>query len=149
MGEKYLVNIHVHLKPFQCLDNYIQLRLVSNTLISSYPRKKSSTAEIRDHCKMLYNIENHRIEELDNLATIFSDRFRICYVLDQPPEEWDGGVGFISKEMILTHCPAPASDIQILRCEPQLMNKAMAAHLKDLGSECNAASQQRFRVSTL
>ncbi|KAH9762922.1 hypothetical protein KPL70_000989 [Citrus sinensis] len=99
MGEKYLVNIHVHLKPFQCLDNYIQLRL----------------------------------EELDNLATIFSDRFRICYVLDQPPEEWDGGVGFISKEMILTHCPAPASDIQILRCEPQLMNKAMAAHLKDLG----------------
>lgn len=27
--DKYLVNIHVHLKPFQCLDNYIQLHLVS------------------------------------------------------------------------------------------------------------------------
>lgn len=72
-------------------------------------------------------------EELDNLATIFSDRFRIYYVLNQPPEEWDGGVGFISKEMILTHCPAPASDMQILRCGPPPMNKAMAAHLKDLG----------------
>ncbi|KAH9791113.1 NADH-cytochrome b5 reductase [Citrus sinensis] len=51
----------------------------------------------------------------------------------QPPQEWDGGVGFISKEMILTHCPAPASDIQILWCGPPPTNKAMAAHLKDLG----------------
>ncbi|KAK9221550.1 hypothetical protein WN944_009977 [Citrus x changshan-huyou] len=54
-------------------------------------------------------------------------------ILLKPPQEWDGGVGFISKEMILTHCPAPASDIQILRCGPPPTNKAMAAHLKDLG----------------
>lgn len=31
----------------------------------------------------------------------------------QPPEVWDGGVGFVSKEMIQTHCPAPAADIQV------------------------------------
>ena len=31
----------------------------------------------------------------------------------QPPEVWDGGVGFVSKEMIQTHCPAPAPDIQV------------------------------------
>lgn len=31
----------------------------------------------------------------------------------QPPEVWDGGVGFVSKEMIQEHCPAPASDIQV------------------------------------
>ncbi|KAH9791115.1 NADH-cytochrome b5 reductase [Citrus sinensis] len=54
-------------------------------------------------------------------------------ILLKPPQEWDGGVGFISKEMILTHCPAPASDIQILWCGPPPTNKAMAAHLKDLG----------------
>ncbi|KAA3486318.1 Interferon-related developmental regulator 1 [Gossypium australe] len=33
--------------------------------------------------------------------------------LHVPPEVWDGHVGFVSKEMIQTHCPAPASNIQI------------------------------------
>lgn len=31
----------------------------------------------------------------------------------QPPEVWNGGVGFVSKEMVQTHCPAPAPDIQV------------------------------------
>ncbi|KAM7260094.1 hypothetical protein ACFE04_015835 [Oxalis oulophora] len=72
-------------------------------------------------------------EELDNLASTFPKRFSLFYVLNQPPEEWNGGVGFVSKEMIQAHCPAPGPDIQILRCGPPPMNKAMAAHLLDLG----------------
>jgi hypothetical protein len=33
----------------------------------------------------------------------------------QPPENWNGngGVGFVSKEMIQSHCPAPAKDIKV------------------------------------
>ncbi|KAH7837749.1 hypothetical protein Vadar_017512 [Vaccinium darrowii] len=54
-------------------------------------------------------------------------------ILLKAPEGWDGGVGFISKEMIQDQCPAPAPDIQILRCGPPPMNKAMAAHLDVLG----------------
>ncbi|KAE9462080.1 hypothetical protein C3L33_06020, partial [Rhododendron williamsianum] len=72
-------------------------------------------------------------EELDNLATNFPSRFTVYYVLNQPPEVWDGGIGFVSKEMIQAQCPAPAPDIQILRCGPPPMNKAMAAHLDALG----------------
>ncbi|KAM0989870.1 hypothetical protein ACFX2J_008345 [Malus domestica] len=82
-------------------------------------------------------------EELDGLASNYPDRFNIYYVLNQPPEVWDGGVGFVSKEMIQEHLPAPAHDIQasefkslqtrILRCGPPPMNKAMAAHLEALG----------------
>ena len=34
-------------------------------------------------------------------------------LLPQPPEEWRGGHGFVSKEMIQTHCPAPAPDIRV------------------------------------
>ncbi|KAI8562660.1 hypothetical protein RHMOL_Rhmol03G0051800 [Rhododendron molle] len=71
-------------------------------------------------------------EELDGLAANYPDRFKIYYVLNQPPEVWNGGVGFVSKEMIQAHCPAPAADIQILRCGPPPMNKAMAAHLDAL-----------------
>lgn len=72
-------------------------------------------------------------EELDGLATNYPDQFKIYYVLNQPPEVWDGGVGFVSKEMIQTHCPAPAADVQILRCGPPPMNKAMGGHLNDIG----------------
>ncbi|XP_037414550.1 NADH--cytochrome b5 reductase 1-like [Triticum dicoccoides] len=72
-------------------------------------------------------------EELDSLAEEYPDRFKIFYVLNQPPEVWNGGVGFVSQDMIKTHCPAPAEDIQILRCGPPPMNKAMAAHLEELG----------------
>lgn len=72
-------------------------------------------------------------EELDKLAAQYPDRFSVYYVLNQPPEVWNGGVGFVSKEMIKENCPAPASDIQVLRCGPPPMNKAMAAHLDDLG----------------
>ncbi|KAJ6717154.1 putative proteinDH-CYTOCHROME B5 REDUCTASE [Salix koriyanagi] len=80
-------------------------------------------------------------EEIDNLATIFPNQFNIYYVLNQPPEGWEGGVGFISKEMIQSRCPAPAHDVQILRCGPPPMNKAMAAHLNDLGY----TSQMQFQ----
>ncbi|KAG6750836.1 hypothetical protein POTOM_045351 [Populus tomentosa] len=72
-------------------------------------------------------------EELDTLAERYSSHFNVYYVLNQPPETWDGGVGFVSKEMIQTYCPAPAPDIKILRCGPPPMNKAMAAHLEGLG----------------
>ncbi|KAM0898373.1 hypothetical protein ACQ4PT_021972 [Festuca glaucescens] len=72
-------------------------------------------------------------EELDSMAEEYPDRFKIYYVLNQPPEVWNGGVGFVSQDMIKTHCPVPADDIQILRCGPPPMNKAMAAHLEELG----------------
>ncbi|KAF9596254.1 hypothetical protein IFM89_008417 [Coptis chinensis] len=94
-------------------------------------------------------------EELDSLASNYPDRFKVYYVLNQitaiyncvtavdshmnlafifsqPPEEWNGGVGFVSKEMIQAHLPAPASDIRVLRCGPPPMNKAMAGHLDAL-----------------
>ncbi|CAL1382456.1 unnamed protein product [Linum trigynum] len=72
-------------------------------------------------------------EELEVLASRYPDSFKIYYVLNQPPEVWNGGVGFVSKEMIQTHLPAPAAGIQILRCGPPPMNKAMAAHLEAIG----------------
>ncbi|XP_061975117.1 NADH--cytochrome b5 reductase 1-like isoform X2 [Populus nigra] len=72
-------------------------------------------------------------EDLDDFARKFPDRFKVYYVLSKPPEAWTGGGGHVSKEMIQSHCPPPAPDIQILRCGPPGMNKAMAAHLNALG----------------
>lgn len=38
-------------------------------------------------------------EDLDNLAKE-DPGFRVHYVLNNPPEKWDGGVGFVTPEMI-------------------------------------------------
>jgi len=38
-------------------------------------------------------------EDLDQLAKE-DKRFRVYYVLNNPPEKWDGGVGFVTPEMI-------------------------------------------------
>ncbi|KAJ7976461.1 NADH-cytochrome b5 reductase [Quillaja saponaria] len=71
--------------------------------------------------------------ELDGLATNYPDCFKVFFVLNEAPEGWNGGVGYVTKEMIQAHLPAASPDIQILRCGPPPMNKAMAAYLEALG----------------
>ncbi|KAH7301303.1 hypothetical protein KP509_23G019400 [Ceratopteris richardii] len=72
-------------------------------------------------------------EELDNFHRKYPGRFSVHYVLEKPPNDWEGSVGYISKELIQSFCPAPSPDIQMLRCGPPMMNKAMQAHLDALG----------------
>lgn len=55
-------------------------------------------------------------KELDELAQQHSDRFKVYYVLNNPPEGWTGGVGFVTKEMIEEHLPAHAEDHKALLC---------------------------------
>ena len=55
-------------------------------------------------------------KELDELANKYPSRFRVFYVLNNPPMGWTGGVGFVSKEQIATHLPATHDNIKILLC---------------------------------
>jgi cytochrome-b5 reductase len=32
----------------------------------------------------------------------------------QPPVQWNGGVGYISKGMLEANCPPPADDVQVI-----------------------------------
>ncbi len=52
-------------------------------------------------------------EDLDQLAK--EDKgFRVYYVLNNPPEKWDGGVGFVTPEMISV-CVASLASIEANR----------------------------------
>ena len=55
-------------------------------------------------------------KELDELAAKHANRFRVYYVLNNPPPSWDGGVGFVSKEMIEKHMPPTDANIKVLLC---------------------------------
>lgn len=58
---------------------------------------------------------------------------QVYYVLNNPPEGWTGGKGFICAEHIQQHLPPPGPGVKVLRCGPLPMNKAMKAHLDALG----------------
>ncbi|KAH8588927.1 hypothetical protein B0O99DRAFT_343028 [Bisporella sp. PMI_857] len=71
-------------------------------------------------------------EDLDALAK--SDKgFRVYYVLNNPPEKWDGGVGFVTPEMITKWLPKPADDVKLLLCGPPPMISAMKKASEGLG----------------
>ncbi|BGP40903.1 NADH-cytochrome b5 reductase [Rhodotorula kratochvilovae] len=72
-------------------------------------------------------------KELDDLAAKHPDRFRVYYVLNNPPEGWKGGVGFVTKEMIEEHLPAHAEDHKALLCGPPPMVSAMSKALESIG----------------
>ncbi|CCJ30244.1 unnamed protein product, partial [Pneumocystis jirovecii] len=71
-------------------------------------------------------------DEFDMLAKKYSN-FKIYYVLNNPPPYWTGGVGYITKDIIKEHCPAPAPDIKLLLCGPPPMIVAMKKEIAFLG----------------
>lgn len=88
-------------------------------------------------------------EDLDALA-MEDNKFRVHYVLNNPPEKWDGGVGFVTADMIKVRflllnrlgcaeqsskakLPVPAKDIKILICGPPPMVSAMKKATDSLG----------------
>lgn len=71
-------------------------------------------------------------DQLDELAEA-DDRFTVNYVLNNPPQGWQGGVGFVSKEMLTEWFGKPSSDKFVMMCGPPPMNKAMKAILSNMG----------------
>ncbi|KAJ3042676.1 NADH-cytochrome b5 reductase [Rhizophlyctis rosea] len=85
-------------------------------------------------------------DELDELAKNH-DNFRVHYVLNEPPSEWNGSVGFVSKELIEKVLPKPADDVKILICGPPPMVKAMTGYTEELGfPKANAVSKMNDTV---
>ena len=55
-------------------------------------------------------------KELDELAAKHSHRFHVYYVLNNPPPNWEGGVGFVTKEHIEKYMPPTDQNIKVLLC---------------------------------
>ncbi|CEG76749.1 hypothetical protein RMATCC62417_11606 [Rhizopus microsporus] len=64
-------------------------------------------------------------EELQGLVEQHPDRFSVYHVLNEPPENWNQGVGFITKDILEQRLPKPSNDVKILVCGPPPMVKAV------------------------
>jgi len=71
-------------------------------------------------------------EDLDQLAKE-DDKFRVHYVLNNPPTPWSGGVGFVTTDMIKAKMPAPGKDMKLMLCGPPPMISAMKKATESIG----------------
>lgn len=70
-------------------------------------------------------------KEFDELESQNPDRFRAFYVLDNPPEGWKQGKGFITKDLLKTTIPAPDEEnIKVFVCGPPGLYKAISGTKK-------------------
>lgn len=92
----------------------------------------------RTHVSLIYaNVTPADIllrQNLDSLAAKHPKQFDVYYVIEKKvPVGWKYGVGYISKEMIEKHCPAPSEDSMLLWCGPPPMVDAMKRLAADIG----------------
>ncbi|KAH7396461.1 hypothetical protein BKA66DRAFT_455209 [Pyrenochaeta sp. MPI-SDFR-AT-0127] len=71
-------------------------------------------------------------KEWEHLENTYPQRFRAFYVLDNPPEQWQGGKGHITKELLKTVLPEPkeGEKIKIFVCGPPGLYKAISGGKK-------------------
>lgn len=70
-------------------------------------------------------------KEFEELENTYPNRFRAFYVLNEPPENWQGGKGFITKELLKTVLPEPKEEnIKVFVCGPPGMYKAISGAKK-------------------
>lgn len=66
-------------------------------------------------------------KELNDLENTYPQRFRAFYVLDNPPNGWSGGKGYINKDLLKTVLPEPKEEnIKLFICGPPGMYKAIS-----------------------
>ncbi|KAI9837021.1 MAG: NADH-cytochrome b5 reductase [Sarea resinae] len=66
-------------------------------------------------------------KEFEALENTYPNRFKAFYVLDNPPKEWAGGKGFITKDLLKTVLPEPKSEnIKLFVCGPPPLYKALS-----------------------
>lgn len=64
--------------------------------------------------------------ELDALAAAHPDRLSVTYIVDKPAPGWTGPTGYVTKELVAAHMPAPGSDGIVMVCGPPPMMKAIS-----------------------
>lgn len=71
-------------------------------------------------------------DEIDELARIYPF-FDVHYTLTHPPENWDGDVGYVTKEMIEKYLPPPTKTSKIFISGPLEMKKLCLELTEELG----------------
>jgi cytochrome-b5 reductase len=78
-------------------------------------------------------------EQLEKFARRYPKNFKLWYMLDQPPQDWAYGSGFVTADVMKEKLPAPGPDTKIMLCGPPGMVNASKKALEGLGFKAPGA----------
>ncbi|KAF3060865.1 NADH-cytochrome b5 reductase 1 [Trichoderma lentiforme] len=78
-------------------------------------------------------------KELDAFATNYPKNFKVWYMLDQPPQKWAYGKGFVTQAVMTSKLPGPSPDTKVMLCGPPGMVNASKKALVAMGFEAPGA----------
>jgi len=77
--------------------------------------------------------------ELETFARRYPKNLKLWYMLDNAPQNWTHGSGFITAEVMKDKLPAPGPDTKFMLCGPPGMINASKKALASLGAEAPGA----------
>ncbi|KAF2155269.1 ferredoxin reductase-like protein [Myriangium duriaei CBS 260.36] len=96
--------------------------------IFSNPKDKTKVTLVFGNIAEEDILLKHELAELENE---YPQRFRAFYVLDNPPENWQQGKGYVTKELLNTVLPKPDGDkTKAFVCGPPGLYKAVSGAKK-------------------
>lgn len=81
-------------------------------------------------------------QELDTFARRYPKNFKVYYLLDQPPEDWKFGTGYVTSDLMKDKLPGPTINTKMMLCGPPGMVNAARSSLVTLGFEQPGASSK-------
>lgn len=72
-------------------------------------------------------------KELEAFAKNYPKNFKLWYMLDQPPQKWAYGKGFVTQAVLAAKLWEPSPDTKVMLCGPPGMVKAAQTALVSLG----------------
>lgn len=81
-------------------------------------------------------------KELDTFAKNYPKNLKIWYMLDQPPQKWSYGKGFVTQAVMASKLPKASADTKVMLCGPPGMVNASQKALVAMGFEAPGAVQK-------
>ncbi|PON24626.1 cytochrome-b5 reductase [Trichoderma gamsii] len=78
-------------------------------------------------------------KELDTFAKNYPKNLKIWYMLDQPPQKWPYGKGFVTQTVMSSKLPKASPDTKVMLCGPPGMVNASQKALVAMGFEAPGA----------
>jgi cytochrome-b5 reductase len=67
-------------------------------------------------------------EELETFAQNYPKNFKLWYMLDNPPQKWDYGKGYVTPAVMAKRLPGPSTDTKVMLCgHPPMVNASKKA----------------------
>ncbi len=113
--------------------------------IVSMLRALAERGDSRPHVLFTAHSEWDRIPLRDEVERLSDElNLKVIHVLEEPPADWTGEVGWITRELLDRHLPGNRGDLVYFACGPVPMLRAVESFLGELGIGSSKVHSELF-----